>query len=342
MAGIADPIKAAKAREAILALAKDLTAKEPEDRVKALAKIADFGPDANIVGEQVIEAMQDKVGAVKTAAAETLAKINPEVHTHVVAILHGPKNVLRSWLSGNWVPRPNSQFPCSSSATTTSFSGVAEIRRPTCTSRICFRSSVKIAPKDKRFAAAVLSYVYAPNPKLDQVIATVITPSRKGEIVSAAKRDRIIRDRRVAGIAQLNVIDAETSEKVKVLTAALDDNQATLAVIKALQGYGKDAAPALLALKKLERVIQRADPERRHHGHCQDRVTEQIGKRTRVLAATSGSSALRTARAAGETILLGKQIREANQPQSSTNWFAPTTTRQAVRKSALIVVAPVW
>ena len=55
-------------------------------------KIAAFGPDANVVGESVIEAMRDKVGAVQTAAAEALAKINPgglSPHRHHS---HPPRN----------------------------------------------------------------------------------------------------------------------------------------------------------------------------------------------------------------------------------------------------------
>jgi hypothetical protein len=88
----------------------------------------------------------------------------------------------------------------------------------------------KIAPKDKRFATAVLGAIMLPNPR----------------------GDRALRERRVAALAQLNVIAATTGEKVEALVAALEDDQAAVEVIQALQGYGKDAAPALPALKKLK------------------------------------------------------------------------------------------
>ena len=221
--------KAAKARQAVLALAPGLKAKEPEDRVKALRKIADFGLDANVVGEQVIEAMRDKVSAVQLAAAETLAKINPKVHTHVVSILRGSNKREAIQALGELgseaaitVPlllycNDNTRFWWSNPKVGTFYEDL-------------FPVLAKIAPKDKRFSDAVLGCVSAPNPN----------------------RYNTLRERRVAGIAQLDVINAETGEKVKALVAALDDDQATLEVIKALQGYGQNAAPALPALKKLK------------------------------------------------------------------------------------------
>ena len=88
----------------------------------------------------------------------------------------------------------------------------------------------KIAPKDRRFADAVLRYVAAPN----------------------ARGDRTLRDRRLAGIAQLDTIEATTAEKVKALVAALGDGELAVEGIQKLEGYGKESTDVSPALKKLK------------------------------------------------------------------------------------------
>jgi len=81
--------EAARLREAILALVKDLNAKEPADRIKALEKIAAYGTAANIIGEHLIGAMIDPVPEVRDAAAGALEKVNPTVYPHVFTLLRG-------------------------------------------------------------------------------------------------------------------------------------------------------------------------------------------------------------------------------------------------------------
>ncbi len=54
------------------------------------------------------------------------------------------------------------------------------------------------------------------------------------------------------GLEYLGRVEAETADKVKVLVAALADQQAIFEVINALEGYGKEAATALPMLKKLK------------------------------------------------------------------------------------------
>jgi hypothetical protein len=50
---------------------------------------------------------------------------------------------------------------------------------------------------------------------------------------------------------QLSAIDADTADKVKAPVAAMGDGVLILDVVKALEGYGRDAAPALPLLRKL-------------------------------------------------------------------------------------------
>jgi uncharacterized caspase-like protein len=66
------------------------------------------------------------------------------------------------------------------------------------------------------------------------------------------KRERELRDRRLAGKARLGAIEAPTADKVAALVAALGDTEATAAVIKALEEYGADATAALPALRRLK------------------------------------------------------------------------------------------
>ncbi len=214
----------AKLREALEGPLKQLKAKEAEKRIKALEQIAAFGKKANeIAGEQLIDAMADKVAEVRVAASETLEKVNPKVHPHVFTILHGM----------------NKHGAISSLAQLGSDAGIAIPlllylnNNPSAGSlgyQDLFPFIAKIGPKDKRFAAAVITSVSAPNPR----------------------GDNTLQSRRIAGIAQLPVIEAENAEKVKALVAAMDDGFQLLHVVETLEGYGKDAAPALPLLKKLK------------------------------------------------------------------------------------------
>jgi len=220
---VAASAKAAKTREAILEVAKDLKAKEPEKRIKALDKLAAYGADANVVGELVIDAMVDNVPGVQVAAADTLEKINPKVHPHVLTILKGTGKAAATQALGNLGSDAAITLPlllhCQNNpqlwTVYTEFSQAgADL----------FPQIAKIAPKDKRFTAAVLAHIAAPY------------------------------QRRLAGLGQLKVIDADTADKVKALTAALGDGDGKLApqVIAALEDFGKDAAPAMTLLKQLK------------------------------------------------------------------------------------------
>ena len=204
--------KVAKGRDRLLALVDDLKAKEPADRIKALEAIAAFGPDANIIGEQLIEAMVDKTPAVRMAAAEALEKVNPKVYPHVFTLLFGMDK-------GRAVG--GLEELGSTAAITVPL--LLRLRDDPTNPLSTWGAIAAIAPKDKRFTRVVL----------------------------AAITDRERRDRFYV-LQFLKVIDASTDEKVKVLVTALADGQDMRSVIEALEGFGKDAAPALPLLRKLK------------------------------------------------------------------------------------------
>lgn len=229
---LAEARKKEDARRAIEAVAKGLSAKEPEERVRCLLKLQAFGTDAEAVGELVIEALQDKEGAVRSAAEAALDKISPKVSPHVVALVRGPKSERRAaivalaelglharmavplllqqhentflWGGGN--PKAGRYF------------------------EDLFPLIRRIDPKHPLLAAAVLNGVAAPNPK----------------------REREVRDKRRAALAQLPNIEAKTAAKVEALVAALGDESTAVEVIKALESYGPDASPALPKLRQLK------------------------------------------------------------------------------------------
>jgi hypothetical protein len=228
-------------REAIIDLAKDLTVAEPAKRIKALERIAAHGREANIIGDQLIEAMEDNEPPVRDLAAETLEKVNPEVYPHVFTILRGQHKVDAIQALGNMGNKAEIAVPlllkCQNKRgekNTIYYSIAIDI----------FPIVAMIAPKDKRFAQAVLTYIAI---RSDQ---KRIWP---GAAVRAGKAS-LSPHPRLSGLHQLNVIDADLVEKVKALIAALEDEDLRfhLQVITALQEFGSDAKPALTILKKLK------------------------------------------------------------------------------------------
>jgi serine/threonine protein kinase len=226
-------MKTAKAHEAVLAIAKDLKSKDAPKRLKALQQIAEYGPDANIVGEQIIEAMVDKVPAIQTAAADTLLKVNPKVQPHVVTVLFGMEKHAAVEALEKLGTEAAITIPLliallqNTTAAGDSAYVIQNVRR-----HDMFMTLTKIAPKDKRVAAVVLSSIAARLPPTSPPFGT-----------GALKRR--------AALEQLSVIDAEAAEKVKACLAALVDGVQAPRVIASLEGMGKEAATALPTLKKL-------------------------------------------------------------------------------------------
>jgi HEAT repeat protein len=162
--------KAKKTREAVVALANGLKASEPEERVKTLYKIAAFERNGDAVGEQVIEAMQDKIGAVRTAASETLSRINPKVHPHVVAILRekNKREAIQALgeLGDGAVIAVPLLLHCNDDVF---FWGGGKPKAGQFYEDL-FPVIAKIAPADRRFSAAVLSYVSTTNSRRDGML----------------------------------------------------------------------------------------------------------------------------------------------------------------------------
>jgi HEAT repeat protein len=221
-----DAAKTAKDHETILALAKDLKAKEPAKRLKALEQVATYGSKANVVGEQLIEAMTDKVADVQDAAALTLEKVNPAVFRPVFTLLRGMAKIKACLELGQLKGQAEIAIPLllhyqNNQSALGIFLGTDSFGYD------LFPIIAKIAPKDKRFADAVLTHIATTPP--DEYA-----------------------QRRMAGIAQLKIIDAKAADKVKALITAIGDGRLSLEVIAALRELGKDAEPALPSLKKLK------------------------------------------------------------------------------------------
>jgi HEAT repeat protein len=224
--------KRQETRRLVVECAKRLKAKDPVERVKALMDLEKFGPDAEVVGEQVIETMRDEIGAVQTAAAAALEKINPKVHPHIVAIVRGPKSGRRAAVMalGGLGEDARIALPILLQCNDNAFLWGGGNPKAGRYHEDLFPLIAKVAPKDKRFVTAVLTYVAAPNPQ----------------------RDRTIRDRRLAGIAQLESLEADTTKKIDALVEALADIDTVVPVICALEGYGTDAKPAIPKLRELK------------------------------------------------------------------------------------------
>lgn len=192
LAEIAAIRRAKEVRHALNELLPKLQAKEPETRIKALLKIAEFGPDASAAGEQIINAMLDKESAVRQAASNTLAKVAPKVHGPVQAILSANNAREAIQQLSDLGPEAANAIPLllQCNANPALWKDGADKRKSTYED--LFPVIAKIAPHDQRFAAAVLAAVSTPNPRAE----------------------RNLSERRRAGLAQLNVIQATPADKV--------------------------------------------------------------------------------------------------------------------------------
>jgi hypothetical protein len=252
----ADPVPAPAPRDVeaeIKLLAVDLKAKESAKRIKALERIATHGAKANVVGEELVLAMLDKESAVRDAASEALEKVNSKVHEHVFTIIRGMKKKDAIWELGQLgneakitVPlllhyQKHPELYWNSGST---FEDIFD--RGWRNTPDLFSIIAKIAPKDKRFAVGVLESIAAPVVRSRYPGTLTVRRADGGEETLFGYEPRLF------GLAQLDVIDAETVDKVKAVVAALGDGQYTIEVITALQTYGKDAASALPQLKKLK------------------------------------------------------------------------------------------
>lgn len=198
LAEVAAAKRASEVNRALKELIPELKAREPEDRIKDLLKIGAFGPEAAAAGEHIIEAMSDKVQAVHEAAANTLAHVAPRLHGPVSAILGGtnPRDGIQQLgeLGSEAAMAVPLLLRCNANPALWG-GGTGKLKDH---HEDLFPVIAKIAPMDQRFAAAVLASIATPNPR----------------------GDRLLGERRLAGIAQLKVIQATAAEKVAALIAA--------------------------------------------------------------------------------------------------------------------------
>ncbi|MBA4191250.1 MAG: hypothetical protein C0467_24985 [Planctomycetaceae bacterium] len=193
--------------EAIVLAVLGLTAKDPKVRVKTLEQIAELGPKGKIVSDLVIEAMQEKDKTVQDAAFNTLKQVNPRVEPPVATIVRGTPDERRSALPS--LAELESEAECAIPLLLV----MSDKPKLWGTEPYfdLFPTMLKIAPRNKRFAAAVLAAIAAPN--------------------SAAETS--LTARRLAGLAQLEAIDAPLDEKVATLQLATNDNHTLPQIFKA-------------------------------------------------------------------------------------------------------------
>ena len=193
--------------EIITLCAIGLQARDAKSRIKTLEQIEALGPKGKIVSELVIGAMFDKGEGVQVAAFKTLGQVNPALHAHVVALFHGSPDERRKALTslGELASEAACTIPlllvCNDKPKLWGNEPHFDL----------FPTIVKIAPRNKRLAAAVLGVIAAPNPGGETALTT----------------------RRLAGITQLDVIEASIEEKIAALQVATSDNHTLPQVFKA-------------------------------------------------------------------------------------------------------------
>jgi hypothetical protein len=190
--------------EALALCAVGLQARDPKARVAVLEEVAALGAKGKVATEYLIEASADKGEGVQAAALKALEQANPPLAGPVAALVRGPAE--------DRVRAADALAELGAAAAPAVPLLLSTGERPklwgTEAHHDVFPAVAKIAPANKRFAAAVLAAVATPNPA--------------GEAALTA--------RRAAGLAQLDVIDATTAEKVAALQAAAADT-GTLAVV---------------------------------------------------------------------------------------------------------------
>lgn len=234
-------------------LAKALKDPSPEKRLRALERIATFGmAGSSVVGTDLIAVMLlDTKPAVRDAACETLEKVNPKVYPHVFTIIRGEtdkkKDAIESLSamgSDASIALPLLIYCQNNPDVWRSLRGIGRFDM-TDEKPDLFPLIAKIDPKNKLFASTVLTFVSTP-------------PGMRG--TWSPEKELLYNNfnPRAFGLKQMNVIDATTAEKVKALTAALNDEKLpndidmTIQVIAMTQAFGSDAIPALPALKRLK------------------------------------------------------------------------------------------
>jgi TPR repeat protein len=239
VSGAAAVAKANKKREELLSLAADLKSREAATRIAALERLTALGSEANLAGEELIEALSDPEPRVRKAASAGLEKVNPKVHPHVMTILGGADPV--AGLEGLRKVGPDAAIAV---PLVIHLIDHPPLRIPPNGTKLApvplgdiYAVLAGIGPKDRRVATIILGAVARRVPRNDAPEPTRVGPGLEV---------------RLRALRQLERIEAGTDEKVKALVAALDDGWGTVEVVHALEVMRKDAAAALPALKKLK------------------------------------------------------------------------------------------
>jgi HEAT repeat protein len=216
--------RAAKTREAVAPLLKELKAAAPEKRIHALEKIAAFGTDAKVpAGAAVVEAMLDRMPAVRNAASEALEKVDPTIQPHLFQLLYGQGQMEAIFKLEQMGAEAKNSLPALLFIYQAP-PGTFNTRLPGYT----VQAMVKIAPTEKIVVQIVLNE-----------IATGKT-------------------NRSAALGYLDVIEVTNKDKVTALLLGLQDELRKNApyggaeVIHVLEKIGKDASPAIPLLKQLK------------------------------------------------------------------------------------------
>lgn len=197
-------------------LVKQLKDKDEAVRVKAAQTLRKRGVNSPMaVAPALVEAMLDKSTAVRNAAYEALEKVDENIAPHVFQMLYGmDKN------SG--------------------MESLVRLKRDARNALPAFHHVYKQSSGDRRRMLEMMAAI-APKDKLVAQLTFAHLAT-----ASAGLREQ--------AVELLGVIDATDKEKVAALTASLKDGEATVAVldiVRALEKFGRDAAPALPLLKPL-------------------------------------------------------------------------------------------
>ncbi|WP_439629919.1 HEAT repeat domain-containing protein [Gemmata sp.] len=194
--------------EAVRMCATGLQARDPKARVDVLKQVAALGPKGKVATPYLIEALADPGEGVQAAALKALERANPALSGPVAVLVRGPMRDRAkaadaiAELGAVAAPVVPLLLATSERPGLGGFEGHYDV----------FAAVAKIAPADKRFAAAVLAAVGDPNPEFDEAV----------------------RARRVAAVAQLDAIDAPPGPKVDALLQGLGDRGTVAAVFPPL------------------------------------------------------------------------------------------------------------
>jgi len=217
--------KAAKIKEELLPIVKELKAAAPEAKIRALEKIATYGPDAKDVGESLVEAMLDRLPAVRNAASEALEKVEPTIQPHVFQLLYGERRHEAATSLKKLGPAAKSSLPA----------------------LLLVCRAGPISPQGWPVGVNSLAAITEVGPNDPRVAQTVL------QLVVAWKGIP-----RLTAISALDRVEAKPKDKAATLLTVLQEEvragspAMVVPILEAMEKLGQDAAPAIPLLKQLK------------------------------------------------------------------------------------------